>query len=129
LSAARVALDVLRKRVVNGDTTVTAAQLAEAHAAIELEGLRAEAARRKAADPAEAERQARIAAGDAERRRVKERERVAERERWARDIDSGLTARHAAANVGPFSPEFEEFWREHDPEGWRRSSRANAGRR
>lgn len=121
MSAAEVALDQLRQRVLNGDHSVTALHLAEAHAAVELAELRAEADRRKAADPATTDAQRRVEAGERRRRAAKEQQRVAERAGWAAEIDSGRTAQRAADVQGRFSEEFEAFWKERDPEGYRQA--------
>lgn len=121
MSAAEVALDQLRQRVLAGDHSVTALHLAEAHAAVELAELRAEAERRKAADPRTVEAQRRMDAGERRRRAAGERQLAEQHARWAAVIDSGQAESDAKNLAGRYEPAFEAFWAERDPAGYQRA--------
>lgn len=121
MTAAEVALDALRDRVRAGDRTVTALDLAAAHATVELEALRAEAAGRHAESPEELDRQRRVAEYEARRREDHERDLEAQRASWQRAIDSGAAEQQFRAlqvsNGGTpsFPPEYLALLREQLP--------------
>lgn len=99
----------LQAAVVDGDDTITAADLAEAEAAVRLAALRVQAAQRIVAEEAN-DKQARAQAQRLKRaERAKAEQRRQERESWQRSIDSGQAARLIAdlRLSGPSRPRFD----------------------
>jgi FtsZ-interacting cell division protein YlmF len=84
----------LQRAVVDGDDTITAADLAEAEAAVRLAALRVQSAERIAKQEADARYEKAQAARRERAMAAKEQADQIRREGWQRAIESGEAARH-----------------------------------